>query len=470
MQNSEFEKSVQRQMDELKISPSPGLWDKIEPKLPAPGRHRRWLAFLLLLAFLTAGSIYTWRHFGADKNANSNNFSKATRAMHGGGQGAKQKNKLDSRGMNTNLKASTNPKSATENDHGLVPKDNGVPTKPGAMVSVPEENNNESSGYRRKSRQETHPSKTIVKTFSPTTENGDKAVTGLETTTLVSSDPPVGADTTSLATSIPDTLTASNPPSTVKIVTDTTGHVPGRKPDVTPRSNHSWKYGLHLGAGLSTVKNSLFGKSPIFADTQGSLSTGSSGNMPAAAPQNPKPAISFEGGFYLKKQLSKRWSLTTGLNYAYLSNTIHTGMRVDTNAIVTFSTRSLAAGNYFRTGTGTRYRNKFHILDMPLLFSYNFPGKFPLSAEFGSTISYLLKSNAIVYNRSIGGYITDVDVFNKMLLSLDAGAAINLKQWTGYPVNLGYRFRYSLGSATKKAFGGQHLLNSTFYLDIPIKK
>jgi hypothetical protein len=53
---------------------------------------------------------------------------------------------------------------------------------------------------------------------------------------------------------------------------------------------------------------------------------------------------------------------------------------------------------------------------------------------------------------------------------LNAGAGIDRAGISNLPFNLGYRFSYSISSATKKDYGKQHLLNSLIYLDIPLKK
>ena len=58
MQNSEFEKSVQRQMKELKIPPGTGVWNEIEAKLPAP-KKTPLLALLFLFAYSPPVSLYT---------------------------------------------------------------------------------------------------------------------------------------------------------------------------------------------------------------------------------------------------------------------------------------------------------------------------------------------------------------------------------------------------------------------------
>ncbi len=110
------------------------------------------------------------------------------------------------------------------------------------------------------------------------------------------------------------------------------------------------------------------------------------------------------------------------------------------------------------------------MLTVPLIVEYRFTNKSALTATFGPSISYLLQTNSLVYNRALGGYATNESVFNKTLVSLNLGAGMDLTKLTRLPLRLGYRFQYSLGSVTKPTFGKQHLLNSTFYLDIPLKK
>ena len=103
-------------------------------------------------------------------------------------------------------------------------------------------------------------------------------------------------------------------------------------------------------------------------------------------------------------------------------------------------------------------------------WQYNVSKKWPLHLETGAVSGYLVESNAVVYHGNSRSYVSDEAMFNKFLLSLAGGAVIDLAQKSMLPFRLGYRFSYSISSATKEAYGRQHLLNSLFYVDVPLKK
>jgi hypothetical protein len=90
-------------------------------------------------------------------------------------------------------------------------------------------------------------------------------------------------------------------------------------------------------------------------------------------------------------------------------------------------------------------------------------------AEAGPVLSYLLHTNALVYDRR-SVYFTDKRIFNKAGLSFAAGAGIDLARITSLPLSLGYRFNYSVSSVTKAPFTKQHLISSMFFISVPIKK
>ena len=56
MQNNEFEKQVQKKMDELKLAPSSEVWQKVEASLPKE-KNRRWLIFAFLFATLSTTTL-----------------------------------------------------------------------------------------------------------------------------------------------------------------------------------------------------------------------------------------------------------------------------------------------------------------------------------------------------------------------------------------------------------------------------
>jgi len=228
---------------------------------------------------------------------------------------------------------------------------------------------------------------------------------------------------------------------------------------------------VYVAAGSSNVTNELFSNTPVFANASIYNMSGSTGNQPGSVPNDPSGATTFSIGLFVNKNINPRWKFTTGINYVYQSNSIKVGSKVDTAVTLNFDpNKSISASNYYRAGNTTSYKNKFHLAEIPLLFQYRLSGKSPLYLEAGTTISYLVNSNALVYNNNSSSYITDAAIFNHLLLSANAGAGITVLQKSKFPFNIGYQFKYGIGSVVKPSFGKQHFVNSLFYLKVPFKK
>ena len=109
-------------------------------------------------------------------------------------------------------------------------------------------------------------------------------------------------------------------------------------------------------------------------------------------------------------------------------------------------------------------------MQLPLLFQYKLANNFPLYAEAGTGVSYLLHSSALVYSSSRNAYLNDKTVFNKLGVTITAGAGIDLAKKTTFPFSAGYRFNYNLLSATKADFGNQHLYSNMLYVNFLLRK
>ena len=171
----------------------------------------------------------------------------------------------------------------------------------------------------------------------------------------------------------------------------------------------------------------------------------------------------------MQKNINARWKFNTGLNYLYQSNKIRVGNRVDSAANFYFDYKSIGVNSYYRIGDIIQYKNKFHLIEIPFLFQYRLSKKIPVYVEAGPTVSYLLYSNAMVFNGNRAAYFTTKNIFNKFLLSMNIGVGIDLAQKSKLPFTIGYQFKYGMGSIIKSPFGKQHFVNSLLYLKIPLK-
>ncbi len=278
--------------------------------------------------------------------------------------------------------------------------------------------------------------------------------------------------------SVPDSMVKSDRPTEISgkplanVLFDSTQLT--ALPMVKRTAPTKWQYGVTIAAGFSNVVNGLFNNDQVLADNFGNSSGGVSGpgtgSGVVSPPNDPMPAAAFAAGVQMERSIGKRWKVLVGLQYGYLSGVVKTGSLVDSSATFNIGNGSIAADNFYLPGSGERYKNKAHLLQVPLLFQYSVSSRVPVYLEAGPALSYLLRSNILLYNSTGRAYFSNPNAYNKLLLSFTAGAGIEFNQEKQPPFRLGYRFNYSSSSVTKEAFGKQHLQHSMLYISIPIKK
>ena len=232
-----------------------------------------------------------------------------------------------------------------------------------------------------------------------------------------------------------------------------------------------WQYAINIGGGISNIVNGLFQNKPVLADAIGNTSSGGvTGPSNAVRPNDPSASGAFTAGLQVEKSIGKKWKFISGLQYMYQSSVVKTGSRVDSSATFNMGNGSISADNFYLPGSMQRYRNKSHFLHVPLLFQFTLSKKYPAYVEAGPGISYLLRSNVLLYNSRRSAYYSNSEAFNNLLLSFTAGAGFELNRHKQIPFRLGYRFSYGISSISKASFGNQQLQASLLYLSIPIKK
>jgi len=236
--------------------------------------------------------------------------------------------------------------------------------------------------------------------------------------------------------------------------------------------NHQWHYGVELTSGTSNVKNNLFNNGSVYTDAFSStIGFPGSGTPVNPEPNKPTVGIGLIAGIYAEKNINPNWKFKTGLNYMYQSNNIKVGNKVDSSINFRVDVnKNLTASSYYHIGNSTSYKNKFHLVEIPLVFQYQFPRSSRFYIEAGPSLTYLLRSNAVVYSPGTKAYVTDKNIFNKFGVSLNGGMVINFAQNSTLPFSIGYQFKYGVGSVVKTSFGKQHFINSFLYLKIPFKK
>lgn len=471
MQNSEFEKSMQQRMDELKFVPSDAVWTKIEAGLPEQKKPRRWLLFFLLFIALSGTTLMLINYFSPVKKykANSELSKKEINANKDvSNQMSKQDSHIKINDVSSNNKLPIKDYSGigNKNESNISLMNNsGVANKPSEKISGDLSTNKK---IKFKTKQKV---KIVIKpSFADFGDAVNKINVADSNETLSHTTVMIIADSMIALSEIPNNEIQNSQSDSLKNPLNNTLSTLKKNPLLNKKKTANRQFGINMGVGISTVKNKLFGNSPLYADVLGNYSSGSPNVQVGSIPNSPKASTSFNLGFYVKNKMNKRWIFNAGLNYSYQSNIIKAGSNVDSVINFNFAGTNIRADQFYRNGQSVRYKNVFHLASIPLLFQYGVSKKIPLYVEMGSTLGYLIYSNTLIYNSSSNAYFTNEGLFNKILLTVNAGAGNDLSKNTKLPFSVGYRFSYSIGSATKTTYSKQHLLNSLLFLDIPLKK
>ena len=472
MQNSEFEKNVQQKMEELKLAPADAVWQKIAAGLPEEKKGRRWIIFILLFAVLATGSIIFLNKFKSNgkKIAQVSTITKGTILQNAIPQNQKKNKK--SIAADTRLVKSTAVTNERNKKQGLKNISLKIKIKQVIETTFGTTPQTDLAVKNKQHLKIKGAVKITVKSPATTSETGEAtAEAPMEVETISKTKNKIVTDTAILPTV--DLIVATKKTeidSLAVIKKDTIQEISQNKIELK-KNNLNWQYGIGFASGFSNVKNSLFSSTPVFPDAFSNTVSGPPNPSIRIIPGNPSKGLALGFGFYAQKGINTRWKFSTGLNYLYQSNTIKVGSRIDSVADFNFDiNKSITADYFYRLGNSASYKNKFHLIEIPILFQYKISKKNPVYFEGGPSLAFLLKSNALVYNGNSAAYFTNSAVFNKLLLSFNAGAGIYLAQKTKRPLSIGWQFKYSISSAAKESFGKQHLVNSLLYLKIPFKK
>ena len=529
MSDQEFEKQVQQKMEELRLRPSDTVWMEVEKNIRQDKRRRGffWLWTPLLFICLSTSGFILYHYVYSSNQTNklaqtvpvssantnhnpSNNITQSTTVtpeVNNTQQTEPQSNSNEEPAAavtphnNTSSSVTAPEKINSQKDeapvnnitvlqHTTQKRINHTKARRGSVENIPAENN--VSAY----------STVNIETPRQTTVQPDNAE-------MVQND---------LAATIPATVKEGNENiATDKTIADSLNKKPFvfTFPNTSANNNNTpsplpiqrkrsspWHWGIETDAGLSRIAQyklfqlkGLLGQEQYKAEdvsgSRGQTNTTTPGSSytilgnNAVAVQNAapiQPDFSFSAGLFAEWSASKRFRISAGLQYVYLSMHTDIGPKVNSPALVNQGTSSAKVVPEYYKGAGTYdsfapigfnssgyrnepvtqlYRYRFQFIELPVMMHWQINKGLrlpPIMLNGGLSISQMISANALHYEGTKGIYYKDDDLFNKTQFNFMTGLSVGLLQRTKHPMWIGPDLRYALSPLVKKEVSkGQYL-------------
>lgn len=455
MSENKFENQVQHLMDELKFTPSEEVWPAIKNRI----REKRRRRFFLFLIPVIAGFLYTGYYFFTKTNSlpvskNEVVYAPAEKLEisepgkeHISGNTPDIKNSKTIQTDEPTLSSIGNniepPKIKSNNE--IVNIDPDANQIPYAKQNQPEEFKTSIGAIDTLLTQTKPDQHTDEKLLNESSVNENLQSNIIQSSITENFQDSASADSVNILNeTIADTIAHNK--DTARIV-------------LIEKDQHSkWIWGLHVAVGASrSGSKTLPGIGSSVMDYNTAPNAG--GPLFASPAKSSNTGAAFEAGFVLKKQLTPRSNIVTGLQYHYASDRIMAGSRYDSTIRLQNSSSGSGSfdntiNNYYR-GNDQWYNNQYHFIELPVQYQFLLikKSKLPVQIQAGLIFSQLISTNGLVYDRALAGiYYEDKDQFNQSMLSLSSGINFQFNQKQKLKWSVGPQLRTSITSMRKATY------------------
>jgi hypothetical protein len=475
MPANEFEKQVQKQLDDFQLNPSASVWKKVEEQIRNKKRRRVLIFFILPAALCLLGySVYQFMSTGqktgsaqqqvslqgkktekttiketqtADaiqqplknntdntaESANNQKIQKQESAINQNQQNAM--NVLVTQPSVTRTKKSNAGKSISKDDTESIKRDNSLVINTTAPSTI------------HAGQPATHSEQSISNVENKTNE---------ETTPIKETATAKNEVTTEDKNTVASPLKKDSAAADAVVITDTKETVPqknNKKPKI--------KWGIDFSAGITSNHTGIFSMEKSLNASMAMPGTGTAtgGPIPVNPPSTIRSGAGFRIGIIGELQLSPKSHVSAGLEYDYSSNRIKTGSGVDTTINLQVpNTYSVTQINRIYRGVAKNdYTNSYHFISIPVQYHWLFSKK--LQWDIGASFSYLLSTNALVYSESYGGiYFRDKGVVNKTHVDVSTGLSFRFRGGKGKEWVIGPEISFDTKPLMNNQYGTRQYL------------
>ncbi len=485
MQENEFEKRVQKQMEEFVLVPNKDVWKQVEAKI-GKEKRRRFFFYWIMTGLLITGGTGIFLFINSRSNSRPSDISSNKRPDNNSQLKSLVIEKRDETFIDKNK---------------LIKKDTKV--KPQILQSYVFNKHTPILNSQKNYLSEATPKQDIQlvqekqEVSLPLTKENIIAPTNTFTSTRVNHQTQSSkveirtellphkyflsqADQKLKQDLIQKPTTSIQPQSSITDTSllNTQHNVPNSK-DLKNRLK-KWQIGFQLNVGVSdNVEgiNLVSAKSVAAFDQSNlaSLQSSSLANSPRSISSlQYKSGASFGAGIYLKKGLTRKLNATVGLNYQFMSAKSRVGNKIDSTLRIYDSVlqKPTTVNSFYYGGQVTSFSNKYHFIQLPvnIQFQLNKNTNHPFFFSVGLSPSFLFASDALYLNNKAKAYYQEKKQFNYFLLFGQSELLYILSNKSKYQLSIGPALQYNFNSLNKTTMPNrQHLLFSGIKTNITFK-
>ncbi len=443
MQN-EFEKEVRQKLEELRLPPSPPVWEEVAWQIRPERKRRRVFFWFLLIAGIMAGG--TGIYMGMEKKGPVTAETLKPSGKHSSPAQQNQQKQSATNGEKTSplIEESSGTSTKTSSPESITNSITTASTQK-RLNKVVQSKSTTLSPISVSPNNSLNISPSIIINGSPDVTQSiiipwrnDKVSTALASPFIN----PMPADASqsqamlqTIAAAITNTKTKTD--SLQKATSDSVTKI-------VRNSKGRWRKMVTIDVGASGYASSPLGilsAEKLFQmDVMPQFNTGagtpvSSPQLVAALATRRGVAFSISGGVW--KNISRRTELSIGVAYSLYTTRQPVGSRVRNDTVVRYSGNQVALESFYSTGDSSITTNHFHTLSLPVAISWQVHQRLPFFASFNIAYGRLVSANALVYSASSNLYFEGDDGYNKHQL----------------PVTIGLSYRFSVGRANTLSVG-----------------
>lgn len=450
MQADEFEKKIQHKMEGFELVPDDEVWKQVSVRIKKEKTERRVLFYWLLTGFVFLAGTSAWWFINNENN-------RKLVIKDGSHAASKEVNDRLKQSINNSSPGFYKPRAETKKSMAFIQKDrvkqklaseikNKVPAKIKYAEVIKELNVNRGKDNRKAYKAETQ----IPWSLPPHIFYKPRSAATAKDTSLKNN-------------SVYDKKTNFINETAVNTIAKETIQAKRQR-------NKKWNFGFTVYSGISDNLSgmplleksyALDSYTPEGSSLNGNLLQIGNYNYNINTSNNFNSAFSFGLGFFVKKQLTQRVSLSGGIDFHSYRVKSTVGRKVNEQRSFYDSSeeKALSVNGFYTVGNSVTYLTKYQLLELPinLALQLNKNQERPLLISAGISPGYLLSSNALYANPSANAYYVDKEKFHHFQLSMQSGLMFTVSGTNNYLVSAGPAVQYGFTNATRAADAGQHL-------------